>query len=87
MKSTALQTAHDITGTGHGADYGEWTDEIARVCTVMNTLYTDLNIKPNQATMFMIVLKQVREAKVHKADNIIDMSGYSRGLADVEGDE
>ena len=80
-KGDILVEAQEIISSQRDGLYPKWELQSRSVCSMMNTLYEDLNITPDQFTMIMICYKMTREAKEHKRDNLVDIAGYT-GLLD-----
>ena len=65
----------DQRGTDNGYDVGQ-ERSAARVAKVFNAL-TDHNLTEADVWTLLIVLKQVRNQRKFKHDNIVDMAGYA----------
>lgn len=68
-------TTVDQRGTDNGYDVGQ-ERSAARVAKVFNAL-TDHNLTEADVWTLLIVLKQVRNQRKFKHDNIVDMAGYA----------
>lgn len=68
-------TTVDQRGTDNGYDVGQ-ERSAARIAKVFNAL-TDHNLTEADVWTLLIVLKQVRNQRKFKHDNIVDMAGYA----------
>ena len=68
-------TTVDQRGTDNGYDVGQ-ERSAARIAKVFNAL-TDHNLSEADVWTLLIVLKQVRNQRKFKHDNIVDMAGYA----------
>lgn len=87
-----LDEAKRLTSTDRQIDYDHPTPNHERIAALWNT-YLDIRKNPKNditaadvATM-MILLKIARNAFKPKADSIIDIAGYARCLAKIQGFE
>ena len=75
-----LMEAHRITGGDRNEDYGDPSEEFARVSNLWNSMLNTDIIEPRHVPMMMILLKVSREMNKPKRDNAVDMAGYARCL-------
>lgn len=78
-----LNLAHNTVnqrGTDNGYDAGQ-ERSAAKVAKVFNAL-TDHNLSESDVWTLLIVLKQVRNQRKFKMDNIVDMIGYASLLGE-----
>ena len=80
----ALQAAYALTTSERRDLYGPPDIEFARVAAAFGSV-TGVTITPEQAVIFMVLLKLVRlgVAPDH-ADSAVDIAGYAACLADVQ---
>lgn len=77
-----LDLAKSLVFSERNKAYGDGMKEFTKVANVFNAL-TGRDLRPDEAVMFMVVLKLVRETYRHKTDNIVDAAGYLEILAQV----
>ena len=89
-----LDEAKRITSGDRNSDYGPPEDDWAAAAMLMTAilkrggvLRDDACLSPRMAMLCMIGVKVIREAYKHKPDNLIDIAGYARLIAQVMGDE
>lgn len=89
MKAHELaQQAADILkqrGIENGYDAGE-ERSAAKIATVFNAI-TGHNLTEQDAWMFLICLKLVRQGRKHQTDNLLDLSNYALLLAESHGNQ
>ena len=87
-----LDEAAEITAIDRRKAYGHPLDNFCRIATVWEMvlkakLQDGALITAQDVAKCMIGLKLAREAFSHRRDNLVDIAGYARTLAIVEGDE
>lgn len=92
IKEGVLQEAIQITGGERQRDYGHAKLIHERIALMWNS-YLSVRKNPSSpisgsdVSNMMILLKQVRNAQTPKRDNWVDIAGYSRCGAKIEGFE
>jgi len=87
-----LQEAIEITSGDRQRDYDHPKPNHEKIASLWNA-YLAIRKEPkstisaSDVAACMILLKLVRHAHTPKADNIIDIAGYARCLARIEGFE
>jgi hypothetical protein len=87
-----LEEAAEITSTDRRQAYGHPSDNFSRIADVWNVVLADKLVEDAVLDAVdigrcMIGLKLARESFAHRRDNLVDIAGYARTLAIVEGDE
>ncbi|MCG3178618.1 MAG: hypothetical protein BIFFINMI_00946 [Phycisphaerae bacterium] len=87
-----LDEAAEITSADRRQAYGHPLDNFSRIAATWDMvlgpkLRDDALISPQDVAKCMIGLKLARESFAHRRDNLVDIAGYARTLAIVEGDE
>ncbi|MCG3181412.1 MAG: hypothetical protein BIFFINMI_03805 [Phycisphaerae bacterium] len=87
-----LAEAAEITSTDRRQAYGHPTDNFGRIADIWNVvlagkLVDDAVLDAADVGRCMVGLKLARESFAHRRDNLVDIAGYARTLAIVEGDE
>lgn len=75
LGSTLHEAAQLLTGSRQD-DYGNPADTYARAAKMWSAL-TGIDITPEQGVYYMLCVKLIREAKRHKADNMVDAAAYA----------
>lgn len=65
-------------------DYGDPVENLIRIAQVVSNVL-DRDFTPRDVAMFFICVKMVREGKIHKKDNLLDMACYAEILDRWEG--
>ena len=71
-----LDVARNLITSDRADQYGPYIDETTKEAKIIKTL-TGLDVKPHHIPLILIVVKLVREAHVHKDDNMVDACGYA----------
>ena len=92
MTHSILDDAKEITGNDRMVEYGDPRDvfeDIAEVWNahIKNTYKHKDKIDSKDVALLMILLKTTRELHNHKRDNIVDIAGYARNIAQIIGME
>ena len=87
-----LEEAAEITSVERRQAYGHPVDNFRRIAATWAMVFEDKlregeSVTAQDVAMCMIGLKLARERHAHKRDNLVDIAGYARTLAVVEGDE
>lgn len=87
-----LDEAAELTSADRRDAYGHPTVNFLRIASVWQMvlggkLADGAILSPRDVGMCMIGLKLARESFAHRRDNLVDIAGYARTLAVVEGDE
>ena len=87
-----LDEARRLTSTDRQGDYGHPREDFGRAAQMWNgilaeQLRDDGVITASDVPMCMIAVKLARQAHRYKRDNLVDIAGYARTAAMVEGDE
>jgi hypothetical protein len=87
-----LDEAKRITATLRQDDYGHPTDDFTRTARMWSgilasKLYEGERVTAMDVPLCMIAAKLARQAHRHKRDNLVDIAGYARTAAMIEGDE
>lgn len=87
-----LDEAAEITSVDRRKAYGHPRDNFGRIADVWSVVLRDRLadgelITTQDVAKCMIGLKLARETFAHRRDNLVDIAGYARTLAIVEGDE
>jgi len=90
MAESILDEAKRLTSGDRQNDYDHPAKNFARVAKMWNGVLADkLNakIEPRDIPLCMICIKLARQARKHKRDNLVDIAGYARTVALLEGEE
>lgn len=77
---TILEEARFITDGAR--NYGTPEENFSRIALCWSAIL-EINLTPEQVALCMIAMKVCREAHAHKHDNIVDIAGYARCLAEL----
>lgn len=95
-KETVCQEADRIVSGDRGPQYGHPTINFERTARLWESFFNGdrkssheefVHFTPSQVAVFMILLKIARHEERPKRDHIVDMIGYAKTLAMVEGYE
>ena len=88
--------AKEITGKNRMEQYGHPKHNFSDISALWNAylgnkgmFFNDSNsvLEAKDVAMMMILFKVAREQAGHKRDNIVDIAGYARNIAQIEGEE
>lgn len=85
-----LDEAKEITGGDRMQAYGHPRENFSDIALMWNAYGKMMGYFPKDVysakdvAMMMVLFKQCRE-KNHKRDNLVDMAGYVRNMAQIEG--
>jgi len=91
-KRPILDEAAEITSTDRREAYGHPVENFRRIAEAWEVVLGDklqdgAMITAQDVAKCMIGLKLARETFTHRRDNLVDIAGYARTLAIIEGDE
>lgn len=92
--------AKEITGNDRMEQYGHPKDNFKDIASLWSS-YAENNMRKcdkegrirmplfqqRDVALMMILLKVAREQARHKRDNLVDIAGYARNIAQIEGEE
>ncbi len=92
LSEGVLIEAQRITGGDRQRDYGHPLADFSRTAALWNALLAGRlregkSIESADVPLFMIAVKLARQVHGYKRDNLVDIAGYARTAALVEGDE
>ena len=90
--------AKEITSGERMDQYGHPKQNFKNIASLWNayinnrvgpnrTRTLDNLLKPEDVSMMMILFKVAREQNGHKRDNVVDIAGYARTIAQIKGEE
>lgn len=89
-----LEEANRITKGARNEAYGDPAPDWNTAAEIWTAILHHAHVLPHgrritgaQAILCIIAVKMVREAHLHKRDNLTDIAGYARCLSVVMGDE
>ena len=88
-----LDEAKYITESNRMEDYGHPKHNFADISRLWTAYLTNANggdavtVNPKDVSLMMCLFKVAREQSGHKRDNLVDLAGYARTAAMVEGIE
>tara|TARA_R110000787_G_scaffold16141_2_gene49292 strand:- start:1599 stop:1880 length:282 start_codon:yes stop_codon:yes gene_type:complete len=86
-----LDEAKEITGGSRQKDYGHPIENFTKIANLWNAYLRNLGIEYNvnakDVSIMLILFKVAREQGGHKRDNLVDLAGYTRTAAMIEGIE
>lgn len=75
---SGLVEAEGLIRGPRDADYGSFAAEAKRIQDIAAILGLPLENPAKQHSMYMMIVKLVRESNRHKRDNIVDLMGYAQ---------
>ena len=86
-KQSILDEAKAIIEGNRQTDYGNAVDNFQRISDIVNSMYPDLVITPEQCCAVLIAVKLIREGYRHKRDNLVDLCGYAHIMNEINESE
>ena len=92
FEKNILEEAIELTGGDRRRDYDHALPNHERIATLWNAYigirkHSEAPLTPADVATMMLLLKVARHAHNPKRDNLVDMAGYARCLAQIEGME
>jgi len=78
-----LDKVRDITSGERQKSYGNPLTNHERIAAFWST-YLEIDINYRQVAMMMVLVKVARDMNATKEDNITDIMGYAKIIADME---
>jgi len=82
--ASILMEALDITSNNRMTQYGDPKHNFQDIADLWSG-YLGVDVSKKDVSLMMVLFKVAREKAAHKRDNLVDMAGYARTAAMIEG--